>query len=222
MDGENKDKIEKELTRAMIIKELKPLIDSIRAMNPSSSNFKLFKESYCAFCNRYTAALDCMEYLVDEERKLSNDDVGSVIHSLFTYLGLVESLGNNIVNIIVMLLVANGTDFHIESSHGTPRVKHVTSIKALEDERTPLASKLNFMRENNVPTLVSLFDTKLRNDIAHLNFIVKDNEIYLKGKRGLKLAKDVVFNTRTRLFDGINIALELLDELDKEKGLSAA
>ena len=107
---------------------------------------------------------------------------------LFTYMGLVESIGNTLVNIVVMVLVANGRDFHIECRYATPRIKHAISIKELEDERVPLTTKLNFLRDNGIKKLTAIIDSELRNEIAHLRFDFRKNRVVIKGKPASEIA----------------------------------
>jgi hypothetical protein len=109
-------------------------------------------------------------------------DTKGVARELFFYLGFVESIGNAIVDIVVMLVVANGKDFHIECGQRMPRVKHADSISDLIRERVPLATKLNFLRDNGIVEIPSIIDSKLRNDIAHLNLKIDDEDVYIRGK----------------------------------------
>jgi hypothetical protein len=131
----------------------------------------------------------------------------SIEYMLFAYLGIVETLGNTIVDIIIMLIIANGKDFHIESEYRTPRVKHVERIFDLN--RVPLATKLNFLRDNGIKTLPSMIDSKLRNDIAHLNFTFNPDtkEISIRNRP----IKEVV----NEGFNRLNMISKVYDELDK-------
>jgi hypothetical protein len=126
---------------------------------------------------------------------------------LFTYLGLVETLGHTIIDIVVMLVIANGRDFHIECEYGTPRVRHVEEISDLR--KVPLTTKLNFLRDNGIKTLPSMIDSKLRNDIAHLNltFDPDTEEIFIRNKP----AREVLLEG----FRELNTVFEVYDELQK-------
>lgn len=84
-----------------------------------------------------------------------------------------------------MLLVASGRDFHIERLYKTPRIKHALSIEDLKEERVPLTTELNFIKENGLSKLASTIDNQFRNDIAHLKFDIKENMIYIRGKPAL-------------------------------------
>jgi hypothetical protein len=112
-----------------------------------------------------------------------SNEIKSDLFYVFSYIGLVESLGNSIVDLLVLLLVANGRDFHIECLRTTPRIKHALTIEDLEKEKVPLTTKLNFMRDNNLRFIASLIDTDLRNTIAHLKFETREAKSMLKAKR---------------------------------------
>jgi len=193
-----------------ISKELEPFLDGIRTMGSSSRNFRLFKEAYKGFLKKHNRALAIAELLIKVKVEPTNKVVGDLTE-LFTYMGLVESVGNSIVNIIVMLLVANGRDFHIECRYTTPRIKHVVSIKDLEDERVPLTTKLNFLRDNGITELALIIDSELRNKIAHLEFDVRKDRIYIKGKPAFEVANNNIY----RLLQAVTIILLLLTSLTK-------
>jgi len=98
---------------------------------------------------------------------------------LYTYLGIVESVENWTTNILIMLLIASGKDFHIK----TPILRHVPSLKDLEKTYVPLKMKLDFLREYGIKTYPSVIDNKLRNDIAHFNFKIENNVVTIRGKK---------------------------------------
>jgi hypothetical protein len=135
----------------------------------------------------------------------------NIATSLFNYLGFVETVGNTTVDIIIMLVIANGIDFHIESQHETPRIRHVNHIFDLDD--VPLRTKLNFLRENGIKTIPSIIDCNLRNDIAHLNFTFDPDtkEITLRG-RPLKSVVEEGFKRFMPIFS-------VYDELDRLKAI---
>ena len=208
---------EKELTqiKEKISKELKPFLDGIRTMGSRSRNFRLFKEAYNDFLKKHGRALSIVDILFKVKVEPTYEAVEDLTE-LFIYMGLVESVGNSIVNLIVMLLVANGRDFHIECRYTTPRIKHAVSIKDLEDERVPLTTKLNFLRDNGITELASIIDSELRNKIAHLEFDIRKDHIYIKGKPAFEVASDY----STKLLHAVMNALVLLSQLDMAKGLA--
>ena len=198
-----------------ISEELEPFLDGIRTMGSRSRNFRLFKEAYNDFLEKHSRALTIAELLIKVKVEPTNELVEDLME-LFTCMGFVESVGNTIVNFIVMLLVANGRDFHIECRYTTPRIKHAVSIKDLEDERVPLTTKLNFLRDNGITELASIIDSELRNRIAHLEFDVRKDRIYIKGKPAFEFAK----KSSDKLLHAVLTTLKLVSQLEKEKGLT--
>lgn len=196
--------------------ELEPFLDGIRTEH---ADVELFKQAYSDFITRYKRArrlldiiipdFEHLKILVKEDARLRD------IYWLFLYLGLVESLGNCVVDMIVMLLVANGRDFHIECAHATPRIRHAGSINDLEKERVPLTTKLNFLRDNGISTLASIVDSKLRNAIAHLKFDVKEDKIFIKGKP----AFEVTYSSVEKLAGALMITEKWLRLLALKKGV---
>jgi hypothetical protein len=165
-----------------IASEFEPFYDKIKALKPTEKNFKIFRKSYFAFVDRWELSHRLLEIGTKgliEYREEAPDTTVIYMHP-FYYLGFVESEGNTITNMIVMILVASGIDFHLIK--GKWRVKHIISFKELEKERIPLNTKLNFLREHGMKEFSNAVDNELRNLIAHMNFQVEGNEIYVRGK----------------------------------------
>jgi len=178
--------------------ELCPFLESIQAAAQKSREFSIFKDSLLEFMNKYESKQKIFESMIGEGIPSVTSRVGE-LYALFLYLGTVESVGNTVVDILVMLLVANGIDFHIECQHETPHIKHATSIRDLEEERVPLTTKLNFLRDNGISEVAKIMDSQLRNDIAHLNFQVKENRTYIRNKS----AAEVLLLSVSDLFAGV-------------------
>lgn len=187
--------------------ELQPFLNGIRNADVKSREYKLFRAAYVDFRERHEQAKEIREYPM---RGLfaKTHVVKDSIQWMFSYLGLVESLGTALADILIMLLVANGIDFHIERSSKFPRIKHALTIKDLEDQWVPLTMKLNFLRENGISTLSSIVDTRTRNDIAHMRIKVKGNQVLIKGKP----VEESILDSETKLLHASNIITALLDK----------
>lgn len=101
---------------------------------------------------------------------------------LFRYLGLVESFGAQLVDLLVLLLVANGYDFHVEREHEVPRIIHATSLKDLRNAF--LGPKVRFLERCGLRATSKIVDVGLRNSIAHLDFEIKENGMVSARSRG--------------------------------------
>lgn len=161
--------------------ELKPYLDGVKTAN--KDNASIFRKAFEKHLSRSRRVLDLWLSICESKEGLTAiSTMEKQVFELFSYLGLVESLGNCYVDILVMLLVANGKTFHIESMHNTPRIKHVESIDDLRESSLSLRTKLNFLKENGLSVFSSLVDSQLRNDIAHLNFRVVNGKVLIRNK----------------------------------------
>jgi hypothetical protein len=92
----------------------------------------------------------------------------------------------------------------------------------LENEKVPLTTKLNFIKDNNLGFLASLIDTKLRNTVAHLKFEIKDSNVYVRGKKGFHhLTRKYLDDVLSKMVRGTVETARLLDSLMKEKGVKS-
>jgi len=202
---------------AAVSHELQPFIDGMYATGAQSKEFRIFRESYLAYQEKYEGKKQLFQSITKMATPPSLLRLPvEKAYLLFVYLGTIESVGNSIVDILVMLLVANGRDFHIECRHTTPRIKHVVSIGELEVERVPLTTKLNFLRDNGISELVKIIDSDLRNAIAHLDFEVKEDAIYFRKKPAEAVVADGLFD----LLFALSRVRELLDKLAKDRGIA--
>jgi len=88
---------------------------------------------------------------------------------MLAYLGLVESLGVVLIDMVLILLIANDREVHTRR----PITKHVTKVEELR--RVDLYYKLEFLKKENLRIFGTFIDRGLRNDIAHLKFTIKDD-----------------------------------------------
>jgi len=184
--------------------EIRPFIQGIL-----DGKATLSKSDYILFEIRWGVMTHMFKVIMGWPGSLASTDMkhSGIAAELFAYLGTAETLGNTIVDIVVMLVIANGRDFHIDCEYRTPRVRHVEKISDLY--KVSLATKLNFLRDNGIKILPSMVDSKLRNDIAHLNFKFDPDteEIFIRNKPA-----DMVLHEG---FKGLNMVFEIYDELHK-------
>lgn len=142
--------------------------------------------------------------LIQKERS-EGDHRLLAVTGLFRYLGLIESIGTQFVDLLVLLLVANGYDFHVERQHGVPRIVHATSLEDLRDAN--LGPKVRFLKRCRLKKSSKIVDVDLRNSIAHLDFKINTNGTISaksqgKRKNGINILQKInEFNRRiTMLF----------------------
>lgn len=95
---------------------------------------------------------------------------------MLAYLGLVESLGTTLMDITLLLLIANGLDVH--ARRGV--LKHVTKLDELKGVDT--AEKLHILKTEGFTIFGKLVNQDIRNIVAHLKFTIgEDGQITNKG-----------------------------------------
>ena len=105
------------------------------------------------------------------------------LQELFLYLVLSEGVFSELVQAIVFILMENHHDIY-----NPERMKFVENYEELD--KVTLFVKLQFIRKHGFEFIADAIDRKLRNSIAHLEFIVKDDgNIFDRKTR--KITKDV-------------------------------
>ena len=208
--------------------ELEPFLASFDRLGAQNEKFQQFRRNYQSFKARYRNAKQIEEFVTKGIAKNWIDpneweNPNFIFLVMFAYLGLVETVGNCVVDILVMLLVANGRDFHMDSDNGS-HIKHVTSISSLKDGRVDLAIKLDFLKENGVTFFSNIVDTRLRNDIAHLNFRLIGADDWVEfstrlsnGKSYKATAVEILMPRIRDLLYGIDVVVDLLSITFDEK-----
>ena len=87
---------------------------------------------------------------------------------MLAYLGLVESLGTTLMDVALLLFIANGTEVHTRGL-----VRHVTKLEELKDVDT--GYKLKMLHDEGLDIFQKLFNQDIRNVIAHLKFKIDDD-----------------------------------------------
>lgn len=161
---------------------LDPLVNGLVSLGKMDRKYIQFKTSLDDWNKRFVKTLPTLG-TVESVQKLQiplmkgeteGDRRLSTVIGLFRYFGLVESFGAQLVDLLVLLLVANGYEFHVEREHEVPRIIHATSLKDLRNAF--LGPKVRFLERCKLKTTSKIVDVDLRNSIAHLDFEIDENE----------------------------------------------
>jgi hypothetical protein len=205
---------------AKLASEFDPFYEKIKGLDRKGKAFRIFKESYLAYRDKMKVSNRLLgiysKGLIERLQEPPNISRITFMHP-FYYLGFVESVGSTMTNMIVMILVSSGIDFHVVE--GKWKVKHVTSIKELEKRRNlSLTTKLNFLKENKIKEFASAVDSDLRNKIAHMNFQLEGEEICVRRKPVFSEIGKAWANLSWALIAMVNI----IEKLAKDTGLSVS
>lgn len=122
---------------------------------------------------------------------------------MLVYLGLVESLGVALADIVLILLIANEREVHTRG----PLTKHVT--KARELEKIDLAYKLDFLEDEGLDLFRKFINRDVRNHIAHLKFTIQDNG-EIRKRDGSPIDIDVNIS---RFWGGVDILMLVFEDI---------
>jgi hypothetical protein len=198
--------------------QLRPLLDSVMKGGRTSEKSKIFRQNLLEITAKIEKIQQIYEYmaqridaLAEELDTVAESSVRYFFDTAFLYLGVLEITGNFLADFVIVHLIANGHDFHVECAYRTPRIKHVAYLKELEEERVPLTTKLNFIEDCGITIFRSIINTRLRNDIAHMNFEIKENTVYIRGKPAI----DMINSSLSKMLT----ALDAHDSLMKKASL---
>ena len=191
--------------KADIKKELKPHFDKVLSLS-DEERVKLGEEFVCYLeqCSDLLPILNSFD--LDQDLKNIRTSIKEQLFLLFHYLGLVESIGNWTTDILIMLLVRIGIDFHIKGNV----IRHVYSFDELQESYVSLQMKLDFLKKYEIKTYPKIINKELRNEIAHFKFEVKNDRIIIRDKE----VWEVIFPELLK----IKVINELIIEMFKELG----
>jgi len=190
--------------------ELEPFLEGIKELKKSSNEYQIFREAYIDFKGQVHDKKELFSSMLPTKSVSAN--LEDNLYRLFLYLGMVESIGKKIVDIIILLLVANGYDFRI-------RRRQIVTMNELdnEEEYISIGTKLDFLRRKGLCKVASVIDIDFRNNIAHLNFQIKNGSVDINGKNALATA---LINLE-KLTAAVDIINNLLIKLDAEIDLTS-
>jgi hypothetical protein len=136
------------------------------------------KNDLLATWNRSVETSEALKDMKAQDALIILPPKARALSKLFAYLGLVESLGVTLMDMSLILLIANGKEVHIRKDKG---IMHVSTLKELR--KLDLIYKLGFLTANKLEFIAGMVNRPLRNDIAHLKFSIGE-EGEVKGSNG--------------------------------------
>lgn len=158
---------------AMSKEEKEVLKEKLNRLLIDPKNYEILRSNLAEFSAVYEKSMITAETL---EHTKSSDFVGALsprarsMMKLLAYLGLVESLGVTVIDMVLFLLIANGNEMHISRGGG---IKHVSTLKELKTLK--MAYKLDFLKRHELSFFGKPINRNLRNDIAHLSFSIEED-----------------------------------------------
>jgi len=127
---------------------------------------------------------------------------------MLAYMGLIESLGVILIDMVLILLIANKREVHTRR----PFIKHVATFDELAN--LDLKDKLDFLGTEGIHLFNEFINRDVRNDIAHLKFSISDSgEIQKRTRRGPKSIN--IDDEISKFWEGV----DAIENIFKEIGL---
>lgn len=123
---------------------------------------------------------------------------------MLAYLGLVESIGRTLMDIVVIMHVATGKDVHTKK----PYLRHIESFEELKN--VDLWYKLEFLKREGLSIFGKSINRDVRNTIAHLKFkIEKNGEIRKLDGSPINIDKVI-----SEFWEGVDTLMLVLKDID--------
>jgi hypothetical protein len=166
------------------VEELNSIITPL-LNNLTKANLKIVNEKFADITRKLDYWMDVVGVSASKEANLTPEQKSLL--ELLSYLVLVEGIFSEIVQVIAFILVENHHDIYDEENR-----EFVRNYEGLNN--LSLFKKMQFVEIHGFEFVSHACDRDLRNSIAHLRIIVKDDgsmiEITRKGKTG-KAIKDM-------------------------------
>lgn len=165
----------------LLVKSLSPLIEAIK----TSVSAKHFLTPYApTLRDRFEKSGKRMKFF-KEDAKAEGKDEGTALRKAFLYLGLFESSVTNLIDLLVMILVADHHDFYVYNKRAYAR--------GLDDlDNASLGEKLSFLNCHGLQMFSQNLNKDLRNKVAHMDFDVNSDGTISVGQQKFDLMYETV------------------------------
>jgi hypothetical protein len=165
-----------------LVKSLTPLLETIRGSETAKAFLK--SAGVFAFRNRFAASARRMRIFKEDARKSGTDEV-TTLRKAFLYLALFETSVTNLIDLVIMLFVANGHDFYI--------YRHRKYAKKIDDlDESFLSEKLDFLNHHDLKIFSQYVNRSLRNTIAHMDFDIEADGKISTSENRFDLQREIV------------------------------
>jgi hypothetical protein len=197
--------------------KLHEMFDSIVKLKPEISTepipeyvyhpqYEIFERNCKSLSKKWKEAQAISEILRDLKSEVSYPSpMLKSMSKMLAYLGLVESLGAKMMDMALLLLIANGKELHTRGAYA----KHVETFEELEDI-WDLDYKLKFLDSAEISIFrEKIINKTLRDSIAHLNFrIENDGKIRDRANNEIRIDEEI-----SKFWQGVDILKVVLEDI---------
>ena len=156
----------------------KPLLDNLlnniffvqEKTGFSQTPYELFKENCAEVYEKWKETAEISSILGHLKRDVQYPtNKHRAMSKMLAFMGLVESLGVTMADMLLILLIANGKAVHTRGQY----IKHISVFSELK--QISWNYKLKFLNDENLHIISKILNLKLRDTVAHLKFSVDDD-----------------------------------------------
>lgn len=174
-------KLKNTVEYTFLVKSLSPLVEAIE----TSGSAKQFLKSYApALKGRFEKSGSRMKVFKEDAKTRGIDEV-STLRKAFVYLGLFESSVTNLVDLLLMIFIANHHDFYVYADRAYAR-----GLDDLDD--ASIGEKLSFLNHHGLQIFSQNLNKDLRNKVAHMDFDINSDGTISVGQQRFDLLIEIV------------------------------
>ncbi len=179
--------------------KLRTLFEPVKFPRPGGetpTSHKLFLDHCKEFYNKWKEAQNISNILKNLKTEITyNDEKVKSMSKMLAYMGLVESLGVTLIEMVLFLLIINKREIHTRGH----LIKHVTNFEELG--QLDLSDKIEFLKSEGISLFNLFINREVRNIIAHLKFTINGSgEIRRKSNHSLI----DIDNFISKFWEGVN------------------
>ncbi len=166
--------------------------------------YEIFQDNCVDFYERWLDTSEISSILGDLKRDVQYPtEKHKAMSKMLAFMGLVESLGITMADMLLILVIANGKEVHTRGSY----IKHVSSFSELKDVDWDYKSR--FLKDEKFEIISKVLNLELRNTIAHLKFSIDDDGVIRgRGKNIISIDENI-----SNFWDAIDVLTLLFEDL---------
>jgi len=137
---------------------------------PSTPRYRIILKEKNRIALAFLKTARMMSMFCEINTTASESKITKTLTDALEYLTSIETNGNLAVNLMLLLLTADGDYIHLQPDRKHLYIRHAIRLKDLETPSLSLGNKLDFLISHGLVFFKEWINTTLRNRIAHADF----------------------------------------------------
>jgi len=167
---------------------------------PSTPKYRVLLREKNKIGLGFLKAVEMMTMFCEIAITPSESKITRCLTDVLEYLTSIETNGDLAVNLMLLLLTADGDHIHLQPDREHLYIRHAMQLKDLETPSLSLGNKRDFLVSHGLAFFEKWINTTLRNKIAHADFhidtegsffIIKEKEDGTKTRTPFDISKEL-------------------------------